>query len=358
MSVARKAYLQKEWEILKALSTSKFLKVPSSGLCSELISREICLKSTGVTVDELIRLGAVYVQKPADSKPRRILTDVKVTPGDLIRVHPYPRRYPTILDINWKSALIHDSKQYMVVNKPAGIPSNPTLDNYYENIFVGATSELNNGDELYLPHRLDTDTSGLIVLGKEKEFTTYFGGLLRKRQNIHKKYKAVIASDSASTISDIFTRLKLAEEIKSVDNIAEKAPTKSILLTSYQEKSTRSPKIFHENLVDDSLVCQLVLSSDTKPVTHSALQWIRWSNNLPEKNYDQTVIEKFKSGMRCWLDLRNNSCQQSVKIDSGGITNLSRDSELNAEEIYESDARRNITFWEVDIELITGAILR
>jgi 23S rRNA-/tRNA-specific pseudouridylate synthase len=354
MNVARKANLQKEWELLKTLSECKFLTVASHGLCSEFISSEVCLKSTGVTSDELIRLGAVYVKKPTDIKPRRILTDVKVTVGDLIRVHPYPRRYPAFLGIDWKSALIHDSKQYIVVNKPAGIPSNPTVDNYYENIFIGASSKLNNGDELYLPHRLDTDTSGLIVLGKDKEFTTYFGTLLQRRQNINKRYKALLASDSARTISDIFKRLEIVEEIKSINKIGLKKPTKSLLLTSHQEKTSRSPKIFGENPTEGSLICQLALSSRTAPMTRSALEWIKWSDNLSDKNYDMKLIDKFKKGMRCWLDLRDDSCQQSLNNDSGEHTNSGPGSAANSEENLVIDANRNITFWEVDIELITG----
>lgn len=356
MNLARKANLQKEWEFLKSISECKFLKVTSSGLCSEFISREVCLKSTGLTSVELVRLGAVYVRKPTDFKPRRILTDVNVNPGDLIRVHPYPRRYPAFLDIDWKSALIHDSKQYIVVNKPAGIPSNPTVDNNYENIFIGASSKLNNGDELYLPHRLDTDTSGLIVLGKDKKFTTYFGSLLQKRQNISKRYKALLASDSARTISDIFEKLKLTREIKSIHNLALKRPTKSILFTSYQEKTSRCPKIFHGSQVEGSLLCQLALSSETAPVTRSALEWIKWSDNLSDKNYDKAVIDKFKKGMRCWLDLRDESCQQSLSNDSGESTYSVSDSAANVEENLVIDANRNVTFWEVDIELITGEI--
>jgi 23S rRNA-/tRNA-specific pseudouridylate synthase len=354
MNVARKANLQKQWELLKALSECKFLTVASCGLCSEFISSEVCLKSTGVTSDELIRLGAVYVKKPTDFKPRRILTDVKVTAGDLIRVHPYPRRFPAFLDIDWKSALIHDSKQYIVVNKPAGIPSNPTVDNYYDNIFVGASTKLNNGEELYLPHRLDTDTSGLIVLGKDKEFTTYFGSMLQRRQNINKRYKALLASDSAGTISDIFKRFDVAEEIKSINKIALKRPMKSLLFTSYQEKSSRSPKIFHEIPTEGSLICQLALSSDTAPITRSALEWIQWSDNLSDKNYGKGVIDKFKKGMRSWLDLRDDSRQQSLSNDSGEITNSGPGSAAKLGENLEIDTNRNITFWEVDIELITG----
>lgn len=357
MNVVRKANLQKEWELLKSLSECKFLKVvASSALCSEFISCEVCLKNTGVTSDELIRLGAVYVKKPTDFKPRRILSDVTVNPGDSIRVHPYPRRYPAFSDIDWKSALIHDSEQYIVVNKPAGIPSNPTVDNYYDNIFIGASSKLNNGDDLYLPHRLDTDTSGLIVLGKEKDFTAYFGSLLRKRQKINKRYKALLASDSARTISDIFERLKLVEEIESVDNIASKRPAKSILFTSYQEKTSRCPKIFHESPVEGSLLCQLALSSGTAPMTLSALDWIKWSDNLSGKNYNQEVIDKFKKGMRCWLDLRGNSCQQSLSNGSEEHKNSGPGSATNFEENLNIDANRKITFWEIDIELITGKI--
>lgn len=120
----------------------------------------MCLKQTGIPVDKLIKLGAIYVKKSTDFKPRRIFFDIDLVIGDEIRIHPYPRFYPTH-DINWKDVIIEKNNDYIVIDKPSGIPSNPMLCNFYENVFECIKSEMNYGDdELFLPHRLDTDTSG------------------------------------------------------------------------------------------------------------------------------------------------------------------------------------------------------
>ncbi|CAN0439153.1 unnamed protein product [Laminaria digitata] len=53
----------------------------------------------------------------------------------------------------------------MLVNKPSGVPAHATVDNYRENMLAGLR-QTRPGLELSLPHRLDIDTSGLVIVGK------------------------------------------------------------------------------------------------------------------------------------------------------------------------------------------------
>ena len=60
-------------------------------LCSSILSTKL-----GVDVAEalqLIKFGAVYLQRHVDTKPRRILVDVDVLEGEYIRAHPFPKRF-------------------------------------------------------------------------------------------------------------------------------------------------------------------------------------------------------------------------------------------------------------------------
>ena len=353
MCTARSDLLKKEWEILKSLSKCIFLRAPSSGFCSDIITSEVCLQNSGTGSAELIRIGAVYVQSLKDCKPRRILSDTHVSAGDLIRVHPFPRRYGEIDRIDWQKVLVHDTEDYLIINKPAGLPSNPMLDNFYENIFEGARTALNRGEELFLPHRLDTDTSGLLLLGKQKEFTTHFGNLLSRRHRVVKKYKAIIASNSSLTLEDIRSRLTTLNNIPSLFSEDSKASKIRTVLTCYQEKNSRSPKIFSEHQTENSLDCQLVLSSTTYPMTRTIHDWKGWLNAFSSDQYDSATMSKFREGMSCWLDM----------TISRERPQLSKEMKQSFDELYKpiedlsvvrDDKKTDLTLWEVNVELLTG----
>lgn len=348
-----KNHIRSEWELLKKLSTTKFVTASSSGSCSSIVSSKVCLKETGIKCVELIELGAIYVKSASDIRPRRILSDVHVSEGDLIRVHPYPRRYKIVDDIDWRCATIHDSADYVIINKPAGVPSHPTLDNYYENVFVRAKSEMKHEGTLYLPHRLDTDTSGLLLLGKSKKFASYFGSLLRLRQNVTKKYRAIIASTSSNNINDVLLRInkenidKLKAEVHQNGERMDILHPRGLLITNYLEKTSRTPKKFSEVPMDDSLLCQLILSSNSQPLTLSVYEWRKWSEKIVSgPKYDQAVRDHFSNGFNNWLQVNQSESSISSSI---------LPQHLN--EHIEDENKRYLTFWDVDIQLLTGTYL-
>src|SRR5262245_18743207 len=85
-----------------------------------------CLEEVlGSNIDEvrqLMSFGAVYLER------RRTTSDCPVSPGQYVRVHLKPRRFP-IDGIDWRKTIVHEDEEFVVVNKPAGIPVHATLDN-------------------------------------------------------------------------------------------------------------------------------------------------------------------------------------------------------------------------------------
>ena len=112
---------------------------------------------------DLIAMGSVWFlpsSAPRDPalglKPVRLeaknLTSI-MTEGDYLRVHHMPRRFPEVHAFDWGKQLneettnnndddqlpgviIHEDveKGYIVLNKPAGVPVHPTVDNVLENV--------------------------------------------------------------------------------------------------------------------------------------------------------------------------------------------------------------------------------
>ncbi|RYZ85069.1 MAG: RluA family pseudouridine synthase, partial [Proteobacteria bacterium] len=141
---------------------------------------EIAHEALNIDVTELLKLGAIYVEG------NRTITEMDVREGDYIRVHTKPRRYNTELGL-WQERVLFQDENFLVVNKPSGLPVHATVDNLVENLQTCLAKEL--GCEIFVTHRLDVPTSGLIVFAKTREFLALFNHLLSSRQ-IKKIYRA------------------------------------------------------------------------------------------------------------------------------------------------------------------------
>lgn len=126
----------------------------------------------------LIHLGSIYLDK------KRVRDDVLVLPRQYLRAHLYPRRWPAET-IDWRKTIVDETADFLVIDKPAGIPVPSSVDNFLENACYQIAQML--GKPVYITHRLDRPTRGLFVLAKTKEFQSKFNRLLIDRK-ISKKY--------------------------------------------------------------------------------------------------------------------------------------------------------------------------
>lgn len=169
-------------------------------------------------IHELLNLGAVYVQN------QRVIKDASIHAGDLCRVHTKPRRYNCNYD--WNSLVVYENQDFLVLNKPSGIPSHPSVDNRIENSLTQLALARNT--ELFITHRLDTLTAGLIVYAKNNAFVKSFNVQLQNRM-IDKKYVALV--ETTHTL-----------------------PGK---LIHYMEPSPRAPKKVSPNFTEGWALCEL-----------------------------------------------------------------------------------------------------
>lgn len=132
----------------------------------------------------LLNLGSIYLN--GERIDRRKGLDQLVTDGSLMRVHTTPRRH--ICAYDWVERIVYEHSDFIVLNKPSGIPSHASVDNVIENSLTQLELALNQS--LFISHRLDSLTEGLIIYGKNKKFVQSFNDLLGKHQ-IQKKYVAL-----------------------------------------------------------------------------------------------------------------------------------------------------------------------
>lgn len=106
--------------------------------------------------DEWLSTGGIYVDG------RRVRRDVALSAGQILRVHRERKRYSVprpLLD-----HLHAETEELLVLDKPAGLPTHATLDNFTENAKFVLEEEL--GGPVFTTHRLDVPTQGLLILAK------------------------------------------------------------------------------------------------------------------------------------------------------------------------------------------------
>jgi 23S rRNA pseudouridine955/2504/2580 synthase len=85
--------------------------------------------------------------------------------------------------------IVFEDDVLVVVNKPAGLPVHATLDKNRPNLH--GVLEFQTKKPLVLFHRLDVDTTGLCVFGKEASINKKMTDAFRGRE-VHKTYWAVV----------------------------------------------------------------------------------------------------------------------------------------------------------------------
>ncbi|KAG5175464.1 pseudouridine synthase, partial [Tribonema minus] len=139
----------------------------------------------------IIVFGGFYLMPPGDVKARRVSDPTHaMTKGQYMRIHPMPRQYPVCATTDWDASVLQENDWCMLVNKPAAVPSHPTVDNLHHNV-VACLKPLRPGTQISAAHRLDVATSGLIVMCKRPSFMTAFSAL-HAAGAISKRYTALL----------------------------------------------------------------------------------------------------------------------------------------------------------------------
>ena len=151
-----------------------------AGLWTEIVSEETHFEKSQLLA--WAEFGGIYLN---DS---RVFADCEIKDQDYLRMHTDPRRYPRLSLLD---RVIFENQDIMIINKPAGLPCHPTVDNLKENLWFDLQAQLKQ--TLFPTHRLDVPTSGLIVFTKNALAQVQFQNLLKEKK-VDKVYQAVVAA--------------------------------------------------------------------------------------------------------------------------------------------------------------------
>ena len=150
-------------------------------------------------VRKLIVAGAVYLNgKRVRIASKEVFSNAKIDVYvDVVRLKSSS---PPVVHFEMsKEHVLYEDDYLIAVNKPPGLPTQPTLDEARENLFSAVKKFLAKRESLVpssvyvgLHHRLDRDTSGVILFTKLKEANAGISKIFASHQ-AEKTYQALVS---------------------------------------------------------------------------------------------------------------------------------------------------------------------
>lgn len=144
------------------------------------------------------------IQKAADSgfvhvNDKPVKSNYKVRPLDVITLMLDRPQYDSSIEPeDIPLDIVYEDEELMVINKPAGMVVHPGCGNYHGTLVNAVAWHLKdvpdydpNDPEVGLVHRIDKDTSGLLVVAKTPEAKSDLG-LQFFNKTTHRSYNAVV----------------------------------------------------------------------------------------------------------------------------------------------------------------------
>ena len=144
------------------------------------------------------------IQKAAEAgfihvNDRPVKSNYKVRPDDVVTLMlDRPRHNTTIEPEDIPLDVVYEDDDVMVINKPAGLVVHPGVGNFHGTLVNAIAWHLRNlpsydpnDPEVGLVHRIDKDTSGLLVIAKTAEAKTNLGVQFFNKTT-HRSYNALV----------------------------------------------------------------------------------------------------------------------------------------------------------------------
>ena len=99
--------------------------------------------------------------------------------------------------------ILHEEEDFIIVNKSSGLVMHPgagCLNGTLANALAFHFPELKQLPRCGIVHRLDKDTSGLLVIAKNEKFRNFFVNKLQDRA-VYKKYEAIVVGQVIGSFS-------------------------------------------------------------------------------------------------------------------------------------------------------------
>ena len=165
-------------------------------------------------IEKILRLNKVKINR------KKIKSSYRVQSGDIIEVYdiskfkvsdrPKITKYkPSRKEVDvYDDYILENNDNFIVINKPRGIAVQAGTKSFRNINDVLKDSKYFENTKPYIVHRLDKETSGVLVVAKNREYAQLFTSLFRIRK-IHKTYIALtygkIKNNNATLKEDLIS---------------------------------------------------------------------------------------------------------------------------------------------------------
>jgi len=111
--------------------------------------------------------------------------------------------------------VIENNENFIVINKPAGIAVQSGTKSFKNVVDTLRETKYFEDSKPYIVHRLDKETSGILIVAKTREYAQLFTSLFRIRK-IHKTYLAVVYGEVSKEIKVLEDDLVLYEKERKI----------------------------------------------------------------------------------------------------------------------------------------------
>ena len=148
-------------------------------------------------LEKILRQNKVKVNKKKTKSSYRLQT------GDLVEIYDISKfkttdkkqkiKYlPKKKEIGaYDDYVIEDNENFIVINKPTGIPVQSGTKSFKNIIDILKKTKYFKNSKPFIVHRLDKETSGVLIIAKNRKYAQLFTSLFRIRK-IHKSYLAIV----------------------------------------------------------------------------------------------------------------------------------------------------------------------
>ncbi len=171
---------------------------------------ELVVKEAGERLDKYLATNTEYtrsiISKMLDEDYITVNNKVekasyKVRENDHIEIKDGYVSVPDIEAVKMDLDIIYEDDDLMVVNKPSGLVVHPGSGNYNNTLVNGLMDYTNNLSDINgearpgIVHRIDKDTSGLLLIAKNNKTHALLTEYFKDHKNITREYLALICGE-------------------------------------------------------------------------------------------------------------------------------------------------------------------
>ena len=213
--------------------TKLAVKEEDSGIRLDIILTKLIPDLTRSNLKKIIELKHVKINNSIEKSPSK-----KLKTNDIVEINLMPAQEIKILPTKIKLDIVHEDKDVLIVNKPAGMVVHPGAGNYKETLvnaliykYKNNLSDINGTTRPGIIHRIDKETSGLLVVAKNNKAHSNLGKQFSDH-TIQRTYQALAWGVLRPLNGRIETLIGRSRKNRQLMSVAEITGKKSI--TNYK----------------------------------------------------------------------------------------------------------------------------